>query len=591
MSDNINDAEIARLVAERTAAPSVRGLFDILRASSYGFDSCVLEYFDNSIDAGATSITIRLLSDKKGKLNKIMIIDNGCGMTLEALIRSFCIGDKTKFGGKIGKYGAGWKTASINLANKVYFMTRNDESKPIVGLFADIGQMETDNSYRPTATYEDARDELTVMAPLANLIPNTGSIIILTDLNDLAKIGKGDAKQLLLDTLRTTYNVPNTAFKVQCDNEEPILCELFDPIYTNDPAKLHYPQVSKTLRLYENKDGVRVCEKADESWKEYLQLGHNETKCMVLGKAKYPLEADFIGEVQLTLVQVAQDTIHNEPKKPINIESYKYRYFTVQRGGIRTLTHGVKLGGKLPERVTASDQFQRCLINFPETLDTQFAGSFNKLAKNDIPCFPLRRALHFIYKDVTAPWNKEWKDTHKEEDSKSATTETSHVPTVATPKGQSIPANSPHLEESGVADEESDDSVTENTISYKSVVPNILQMMESAEPSPVKPTVAIEVVEAVEAVETVETTTVEQNRPDSPSLLILPTVDTSVSHTVEPVQEQPEKPEQPESNLYFICREYSLKIPYGTANPRSLKEWYSGLAEEHRIILQLAFPL
>jgi len=591
MSDYVREAEIARLTAERRAAPTVKRLFHILRASGYGFDSCILEYFDNSIDAGATKILIRFFSDKKGKLNKIVIIDNGCGMTLEALVNSFCIGDENNEeregrSGRIGKYGAGWKTASINLANKVYFMTRKNELKTIVGLFADIETMETENSYRSTATYEDVRNELTVMAPLANLIPTTGSVIILTDLNDLAKLKITEAKKILLETLRTTYNVPNTEIEVQCDNEERTVCKLFDPIYTNEAESekhLEYKPVRKTLRLYENKEGVRVCEKTAESWKEYLQLGHDGVKCMCLQKAKYPNEEEFLGEVQLTLVQVKYDTIHKyEPK--LGIDSSKFRYFTVQRGGVRTLIHGVKLGGKLPERTVSSDQWQRCLINFPETLDKQFGGSFNKLASNNIPCLPLRRALHFIYLEVIAPWNIEYAKTHKKGDSKSATTETSHVPAVW-PKDKLQNEDVTPVEDD-VASEDTIDSFTENTIMYnEEPATNVIQMLRRDEQAVQSPPRLI--------VPNSEVAPVESIRRDSPTLIVSPMDDAVITEyeTVEPVEAVAVAVAPVVTSTHFICHEHKVKIPFGSANPRALTEWYSGLSEEDRVKLQLAFPL
>ena len=87
--------------------PSLYGSRDILSRRNSGYKSSVnalAELVDNSIDAGATKITIELLegplrdqNQTTRKLQEIRVLDNGHGMAPEALNKCLAFGDGDEY--------------------------------------------------------------------------------------------------------------------------------------------------------------------------------------------------------------------------------------------------------------------------------------------------------------------------------------------------------------------------------------------------------------------------------------------------------------------------------------------------------------
>lgn len=84
-----------------------------LRDIGYDLPSAVADLVDNSIDAGATTVSIAIC--RKGESSFIRISDDGRGMTERALDEAMRYGSRRTYGSReLGKFGLGLKTASLS---------------------------------------------------------------------------------------------------------------------------------------------------------------------------------------------------------------------------------------------------------------------------------------------------------------------------------------------------------------------------------------------------------------------------------------------------------------------------------------------
>lgn len=105
-----------------------------------GYDNYVAlcDIIDNCIDANATKIKIFVTS--KNNQFKILIEDNGHGMTLEALDEALKFGSKSSHDELVdlGKYGMGLSTAGLSLADKTTVLTKNEDSDKVYKSATDV---------------------------------------------------------------------------------------------------------------------------------------------------------------------------------------------------------------------------------------------------------------------------------------------------------------------------------------------------------------------------------------------------------------------------------------------------------------------
>jgi hypothetical protein len=91
----------------------------------YSFDEAIADLIDNSVDAGATDVLVRLLHDKKS-VRRVCIVDNGRGMREETLRRAMQFGSTLKHRqSDLGKYGIGLKSASLSQCEQFAVVTRS----------------------------------------------------------------------------------------------------------------------------------------------------------------------------------------------------------------------------------------------------------------------------------------------------------------------------------------------------------------------------------------------------------------------------------------------------------------------------------
>jgi hypothetical protein len=107
--------------------PSAARLTGSLRDVGYDFPSAVADLVDNSIAAGASRVEIEI--EFAGADSRVLIADDGCGMTANGLAEALRFGSRRVYGrGDLGRYGLGLKTASLSQCRTVTAVSRRPNS-------------------------------------------------------------------------------------------------------------------------------------------------------------------------------------------------------------------------------------------------------------------------------------------------------------------------------------------------------------------------------------------------------------------------------------------------------------------------------
>lgn len=111
---------------EERLPPNYQKLDLALRSIGYSFEAAVADVIDNSIDAQAKLVSIRLIVTRNGHLDLAMW-DDGTGMNESTLKEAMRFGaDVTQEIQRLGKFGLGLKLASLSQAREVRVISIRD---------------------------------------------------------------------------------------------------------------------------------------------------------------------------------------------------------------------------------------------------------------------------------------------------------------------------------------------------------------------------------------------------------------------------------------------------------------------------------
>ena len=106
--------------------PSASRLVHSLRDLGYGLPQAVADIVDNSVAAGATTVSIDLRFE--GRDSWLRIADNGAGMDADGLTEAMRYGAKQSYEeDALGKFGLGLKTASLSQCRQLSVASRTSE--------------------------------------------------------------------------------------------------------------------------------------------------------------------------------------------------------------------------------------------------------------------------------------------------------------------------------------------------------------------------------------------------------------------------------------------------------------------------------
>ena len=119
------------ILGTESATPNPRKTIRNLRGHDYDLNATIADLIDNSIDADAKKIWVRVSLDG----SSISVLDDGTGMTEEIHRESMKLGSETRTYGKddLSKYGTGMKASSLALGRSMTVATKTNRSgEPLV---------------------------------------------------------------------------------------------------------------------------------------------------------------------------------------------------------------------------------------------------------------------------------------------------------------------------------------------------------------------------------------------------------------------------------------------------------------------------
>ncbi len=179
------------------------------------------EFIDNSFDWGkANNIKIIL------KKNKIIIIDNGNGISSERLKTTLILGNKNKGvkRGTIGKFGLGLKKGGIILGNKITVLTHNSNNYEYTE--ADWEEMTYKNS--AITNYNQMNEhQIKMFNDYIQTIPNN----------------KGKGTIVIIENLERSYRINKTFYEN--------LCSYVQQLYVNMETKKYIIEIILNTKKYQ----------------------------------------------------------------------------------------------------------------------------------------------------------------------------------------------------------------------------------------------------------------------------------------------------------------------------------------------------
>lgn len=126
---NIGNEVSNRDVVDRIQLAPDAGLIKSLGAN-HTFESAVADIIDNSIDAGAVEIAVKLRTDG-ARLVEVHVVDNGMGMTDAELTSAMTIGQRRNYSpSDLGHFGMGLKSASLGHADVLTVWSSRIDATP-----------------------------------------------------------------------------------------------------------------------------------------------------------------------------------------------------------------------------------------------------------------------------------------------------------------------------------------------------------------------------------------------------------------------------------------------------------------------------
>jgi len=440
------------------------GILTWLLSVGYDLRSSILELTDNSLSKISSNLRVILFKEAK-LLSRVIVVDDGTGMSLQTLCESFIIANvkAERDSEDIGKFGIGMKSAIMNMGRQIIILSRVVGGN-IVGLYADVDQMKENNSPSPTEVCENVTGEWAVKYISQDSwekfsSQSSGTLIQVKNLRQKCQMVYERAKDILMSMISTSYSLmPNQCLLQIEDTDKPSdSSERFLTIVPNDlfyhgkRECLDEDAHETVLHIFSGEPGHpnRVIEentskrritgnkftsgKSDKpAYYEYMALEKNKgyhtnmkeidrlpTSSSVLGLSNTTL----LGSIKLRTIQVSETQFKNEAE----LFSDGDQLHGDRKGiwfnrGIRTVGFAKKIGRKIHDRTTMAAERQRMLVTFPAALDDEVGSKFNKqMEDKELPSQILTDAIYSIYRQVTNPWvdsDKARMEKKKEEEEK-----------------------------------------------------------------------------------------------------------------------------------------------------------------------------
>jgi len=154
--------------------PAAKRLIGSLRDMGYEFATAVADLVDNSIEAGATIISIDI--EFEGENSWVRIADNGVGMSSAALREAMRYGSSREYSlNDLGKFGLGLKVASLSQCQRLTVASRSSRQRSeVVAYCWDLGHIERTNRWELVPVTRDVGGP-SLLTPLRH---GTGTVVL-----------------------------------------------------------------------------------------------------------------------------------------------------------------------------------------------------------------------------------------------------------------------------------------------------------------------------------------------------------------------------------------------------------------------------
>lgn len=166
---------------DRPNDPNAGRLVESLRYLGYGNYEAIADLVDNSIDADASEIHIRVQQRENQTL--ISIADTGSGMDEATLDQAMRLGSLTArdLNSDLGKFGMGLVTASLSIAKCCHVITKNGDG--YLSSAWDVDNIISENAFRKHLA-KATSEERDIFDQLVGDVP-TGTVVLLTKCDNL----------------------------------------------------------------------------------------------------------------------------------------------------------------------------------------------------------------------------------------------------------------------------------------------------------------------------------------------------------------------------------------------------------------------
>ena len=387
--------------------PSANGTLDNMKYGGINISEIIQELKDNTDDAKSTLTKILLIADGDDLLRAINILDNGRGMSEEELCKAIVLGHRSHHTQEdIGKFGLGLKNATIGAGDEIALITKK-EGCPAIGIFMDIQEMRSRNSFKPTLFESDAQSLRSHLSPSMYEQfeqQSSGTLIVIKQIHphhvsEITNLSS-EIKQALTFNYSNTTNTVNLSTSL---NPEGVVITPFDIFYTNSPEKLesyydvkmHVFKVGKSNVVYEE------CMK-DRKWSS-KQIKKNKIYKFnpLAGKrANSPAVYEKVDSLpdgpscifNVRFVDVKAE-VYKEESATGGLELLGDRKaFSFERGS-RMVARNMSIGLKLDPWYN----YLRAKCTFPPELDLYFGVRTQKQMGNEIHSEPISDALKTLW--------------------------------------------------------------------------------------------------------------------------------------------------------------------------------------------------
>jgi hypothetical protein len=418
------------------------GILTWLLSVGYNLLSSVLELTDNSLSKTSSNLRVILFKEVMNSvtlLSRIIVIDDGIGMTFQTLCESFIIANvkDARDSEDIGKFGIGMKSAIMNMGTHIIILSRVAGGN-IVGLFADVDQMKLLNSPSPTEVCDNVTSEWALKYISQDTWDRfnsqaSGTLIQVKNLRQKCQMVYARAKETLIQMISNSYSLMPNQCLLQIEDgdmpaDSPTRCHAIVPndlFYHDKRDCLDEDAYETVLHVFAGEPGYpnRIVEentsrrrianakftrgKSDRSaYYEYRALKAGEKFHSNFTEIDHLPTTTLLGSIRLRTIQVSETQFKNEA----DLFSESDQLHGDRKGiwfnrGIRTVGFAKKLGRKFHDRTSMAAERQRMLVTFPAVLDDEVGSKFNKqMEDKELPSQILTDAIYSIYRQITNPW-------------------------------------------------------------------------------------------------------------------------------------------------------------------------------------------